>query len=298
MVRILDEYGVDGLYNDWGYIPLATHKTKEPTQDEVLAFKEAPENDGAFNDLLSLIYAEVKRRGGIVKLNAEPGRLNEGNKVYDYLWRGEAVFNIDSLRSTIKNYDPYVVPCLDMTMGKLESEDELYINSIPYMQFPILQAGKPFTGERGKGLKYYDSGGALDWKDWLKAVRENYLANPNGPHTYGWWDSVPGRSETRPTYEKWLKRYLPLTEEGTWAWLEIADSDLFSQPLPKDVVASAFANLNLYLVLANYNRQPIKVETSDEYVKVDDSNSKPQKHWNLKGRSLVILKMLKKNTLL
>ena len=177
VVRILDDYGVDGLYNDYGYRKLATHPDP-PTKDEILAFKETPKHDGALGDLLSLIYAEVKRRGGIVKLHADQtNRLNTGSKVYDYLWVGEDVFNVDKLRNAVKNHPPYVVPCLDMRRTKLGSEDELYLNSIPYMQFPLLQAGKPFTGERldVEGIKYYDKWSyAVEWIEWFKAVREHY----------------------------------------------------------------------------------------------------------------------------
>ena len=45
--------------------------------------------------------------------------------------------------------------------------------------------------------------------------------------------------------------------------MESADSDLFAQRLPDDVVASAFANHELYLVLANYAPTGVKVETVD-----------------------------------
>ena len=49
---------------------------------------------------------------------------------------------------------------------------------------------------------------------------------------------------------------MPLVEEGTWAWLEIRDSSLFTRPLPAHVVASAFVNRESYLVLANYGHVP------------------------------------------
>ena len=54
-------------------------------------------------------------------------------------------------------------------------------------------------------------------------------------------------------------------EEGTWAWLEVRDSNLFAQPLPRDVVASVFANRNLYLVLANYGRRPVTIVCNTQY---------------------------------
>jgi hypothetical protein len=100
---------------------------------------------------------------------------------------------------------------------------------------------------------------------------------------------VPGRPEAKPTHARWLKQYLPMVEEGTWAWLEIHDSDLFSGPLPQAVVASAFANRRLYLVLANYGSTPARVETSDTYLSVAEQSAEPRSRWDLEARSLLLL---------
>ena len=94
----------------------------------------------------------------------------------------------------------------------------------------------------------------------------------------------------RPAHARWLKRYLPLVEDGTWAYLEIADSDLFARPLPQDCVASAFANRDLHLVLANYGQSPQQIETADAYVPEDDPTAAPAKQWPLAKRSLRILR--------
>ncbi len=48
-------------------------------------------------------------------------------------------------------------------------------------------------------------------------------------------------------------------------WLEIGQSGLFARPLPKGVVL-AFANCELYLVLANYGPTAIELETTAGYV--------------------------------
>jgi len=64
LVRILEEYGVDGIYNDWGYTPNMWKVNREPAGDEVPAFEETPEYDGALADLLQLIYAEVNAAAG------------------------------------------------------------------------------------------------------------------------------------------------------------------------------------------------------------------------------------------
>jgi hypothetical protein len=80
--------------------------------------------------------------------------------VYDYLWVGETVDSIDSLRTAVKNHPPYVVRCLDFSRATIPKEDEMYLQSIPYMQFPLLLGGRPVTGERAviPGIHYADDG--------------------------------------------------------------------------------------------------------------------------------------------
>jgi hypothetical protein len=291
LMRILDEYGVDGFYDDLGYRRLASHP-RPPTQDEVLAFEESDRSDGALADLLALVHAEVNRRGGILKVHFSAcNRPLTDAKVYDYLWVGESVANIDNLRRTIKDHPPYVVPCLDMSRARIANEDELYLNAIPYLQFPLLLAGRPFTGQRATipGI-HYPAEKDCFWTRHCRAIWKFYQAHPDGPHSYGWWDSVPGRPEARPTHARWLKQYQPLVEEGTWAWLEVRDSNLFTQSLPRDVVASVFANRNLYVVLANYSQNPATVQSNAQYVRVAPKASRiPATRWELPARSLAIL---------
>jgi len=291
LVRILDEYGIDGFYNDLGYIELAGNP-QPPTADEVLAFDESPEHDGALGDLLALIYAEVKRRGGVVKIHSSgTHRPMIDLPVYDYLWVGEGARRGDQVREAVKNYPPYVVPCVDMSRAKIKNEGELYLQAIPYMQFPLLLAGRPFTGERAAipGINYPPEEHCF-WTRHCRAIWRHYQAHPEGPHTYGWWDSVPGRPEARPTHARWLKQYLPMVEEGTWAWIEIKDSDLFPTPLPEGMVATLFANRETYLVLANYTEDAARVDTTDNYMTVGDTSDPARKTWDVPGRSLLVLR--------
>jgi hypothetical protein len=290
LLRIMDDYGVDGFYDDMGNIPLAGNP-HPPTPDEVMAFEESEYHEGAMEDLIALIYAEIKRRGGILKLHhGGATRPLTDLKVYDYLWVGEAAKNADTLREAVKNYPPYVVPCLDLSRAKIDKEDDLYLHSIPYMQFPLLLGGRPFTGERCviPGVQYQPEETDF-WTRHCRAIWKYYQAHPEGPYSYAWYDSVPGRPEARPTHARWLKQYLPMVEEGTWAWLEISESGLFPRPLPQNVVASAFANRELHLVLANYGRQPLEIETSDAY-SLAAGPAEPKRQWTLGARSLDILK--------
>ena len=297
LVRILDDYGVDGIYNDLGYRQ-PPDLSSSPTGDQVLAFEENAEHDGALADLLALIYAEVHRRGGVVKLHRGGTRSpNTDLKVYDYLWVGEGARQGDKFRQAVKGHLPYVVPCLDMSRATIGNEDELYLHAIPYMQFPVLLAGRPFTGERAMipGIDYPPEERCF-WTRHCRAIWKHHQANPDGPHTYGWWDSVPGRPQARPTHARWLAQYLPMVEEGTWAWLEIGDSDLVAGPLPEDVVVSAFANCELYLVLANYGTVGARIQTSGRYVPMSDPSAAPNNSWNLEPRSLRILRRKAGNT--
>lgn len=299
ILRILDEYGYDGIYIDCGYVSNA-RKARLPessplrnvAEDALDVFEEALEYDGAFTDLLALVYSEVKRRGGILKLHLTGATQPQtaGRKVYDYLWVGEGVWHPEDLRKQVKNHPPYLVPCIDMTFATVENLDEEYLHAIPYMQFPILHAGKPFTGERGMipGVRYVQEN---DF--WMKRCRrawEHHKAHSNGPHVYSGWDAIPPRADAKPTHARWLKQYLPMVEEGTWAFLEIGESDLFAKPLPEDCVASAFANRDLYVVLANYSQSPQHIETAEAHVAADGSSAAPTKQWKLPKRSLRIIK--------
>ena len=291
LVHLLDEYGIDGIYNDLGYLPLAGNPAR-PTADEVFAFQETPSHDGALEDLLSLIYEAVHRRAGVVKVHlGAADRPHTDLRVYDYLWVGEEVESGDSLREAVKNYSPYVVPCLDMSRARIENENELYLHTVPYMQFPLLLGGKPFTGERAMipGIQYVPETEDF-WTQHCRAIWKYYQSHPDGPYSFGWWDSVPGRRDARTTHARWLKQYLPMVEEGSWAWMEIKDSQLFHRPLPPNVVASVFANREVYLVLANYGHSAQEIATTQPYTSGNEPPSRATSLRQLEARSLTILK--------
>lgn len=255
LLNVMDEYGVDGLYNDSGYIrPGGRTSYYQPekellkvAEDDVLAFKEGPKMDGAMGDFLALIYAEVKRRGGIYKLHVEGiNTVYTDLKIYDYLWVGEACNDIDFVRESIKNYTPYVSPQRLRYLNP-EKENESFINSIPYLQFPILGHGQ--RGEQG----------------------EKYME----------------------VFKYWFNLYRPMVEEGTWVWIDIGTSDLFQSSFPKNAVASLFINREVYLVISNFNDKNIDIATKDNYASVINPNTHTQSNWNIGGRSMEILKLVK-----
>jgi hypothetical protein len=290
LARAMEENRLDGLYDDCGYRSLHDPGAREST-DEIAAFEETPDHDGAMEDLLGAIHAEVKRRSGILKVHIGGATAPRARfRVYDYLWVGEGGSDVDGMREIVKHHRPYVTPCLDMSRATIDSEDDLYLHSIPYLQFPVLLAGRPVTGERASvpGIQYQPERDDF-WMQHFAAIRRHYLAHPEGPHSYGWWDSTPGRPGARSTWCTWMKLYAPLVGEGTWAYLEIRDSDFFDMPLPDGVVASAFANQHLHLVIANYAQRESAIRTRERYLNAADPGALPTDRWRLPPRTLLIL---------
>lgn len=289
-VQILEEYDIDGLYNDGGYIATATNPNPAAA-DEVEAFNETAEHWAAKEDLVALVHSEVKRRGGIYKLHIDCNLRPAFNQhLYDYLWVGEGVGSLERMRLETKEHPPYVVPQFDRSHGDFENEDHEFLHTIPYMQFPQLLAGRPFTGERGNmpGVKYFSPIEEPLRQKWI-ADFEYFHQHPEGPFIYGPWDKYPARPGVRETHAKWLKRYLPMVEEGSYAYLEITDSDLFAVPLPENAVASVFVNLETYLVLANYDKSAVEIQTVANYVAVDTVDGRSGRVWDLAAESFLIL---------
>ena len=180
-------------------------------------------------DLLYLIYSEVKRRGGIYKMHAD--RANEpqtgGLKVYDYLWVGENVENADGLREATKNHTPYVVPCIQGTAAKVEG-DKRSLPALDSLHAIPVAAGRT-ASDRGAGRDSH-SAFAGSAGERVLPKRRGSTTRPirTAPTSTAAGIPIPPNTETRPAHARWLKQYLPLVEDGTWAFLEIADSDLFA----------------------------------------------------------------------
>ena len=154
-----------------------------------------------------------------------------------------------------------------MSKARIDNEDELYLHSIPYLQFPLLLGGKPFTGEREliPGIKYVPESEDF-WIENCRKIWKYYQAHPDGPYSYGWWDSVPGRPEAQQAHANWSFAIRSMVSEGTWAWLQVNSSQLLRNSPPPQVVVSVFANQDIYWVLANYGRAPVELETTEAFI--------------------------------
>ena len=261
LARIMDEFGVDGLYDDLGYIPL--HQLQPADPSHVSPTPETDGHDAALEDLLGLVMCLAHKRGGVLKIHHSGSGCPKGHsRIYDYLWVGEGVQDLDSLRRDTKNLEAYVVPCPDMSRAAIQNEDDLYLHSVPYVQFPLRVDGRPCTGQRAAvpGMNYR-RGEDCFWTRHMRAVWQQYQQHPDSPPMYGWWDSFPGRPTARSRWFHHLDLYRPMVKDGSHAWVEIQDGSLFVLPVPAGLTASLFVNEAVYLVLANYGRSPVEISS-------------------------------------
>ncbi len=254
-LQVMDEYGFDGIYNDWGY---DGYDQADPTGECLLKKGFV---DPVAEDFLSQIYSEVKKRGGIYKMhcdrnNAPPCR----SKVCDYLWIGEFAKNTPGVG---KDYIPYVVPCQDRHFDSSRTLEDYLALTVPFMQFPLLKTGRPILGECGKvsGVTYY--GG--DEQEFYENVGKYRKENPDGPQVYSLWSSIPDDPDEWNVWEKAMALYRPMTTENTSAYIELRECDTIVSPLPERVYASMFVNESVYLVISNLTEEEYTVELKDTW---------------------------------
>ncbi|MGD9495354.1 MAG: hypothetical protein AB7Y46_03485 [Armatimonadota bacterium] len=281
--RILDDYGFDGLYNDMGY-----YRNAEDLPLPGGHVRPAPWPHSAIEDLLALVMDLCHERGGVLKCHGVPPEVGQRTPVYDYLWVGEGARDLDRLRRESRTLAPYVSPCPDMSRAQVVDEHDLYLHTIPYMQFPLRVDGRPMTGQRAcvEGIAYQPAEKCF-WTRHCLAMLEHHRANPEGPHSYGWWDSVPGRPEARAIWLDYLGLYRPMVTNGGRAWLEIRRGSLFTAPVPEQVTASLFANEQVHLVLANYGERAEELTSSWRW---EDRRTGNRAHtWRLQPRQMLLL---------
>ncbi len=248
-LQVMDEYGFDGIYND-NYF---AHKDK-PDDEKIygdLSYNPAAE------DLLCQLYSEIKKRGGIYKVHIGYNLpIPCKDHVYDYLWIGECV---DSLSvGTGKEYQPYVVPCLDRHNSRNITQETHMAYTIPFLQFPLLKIGRPILGNNVDlpNVTYY--GG--DEQEFYRAVGEYMKEHPDGPYVYSLWSSIPDDPTELDVWTKYMKLYKPMVTENSLAYIELQKCDAIRSPLSETAIASMFVNENIYLVVSNIAEEPYTLQ--------------------------------------
>lgn len=251
--HVMDEYGFDGIFNDWGYDKVALYP----------AILDRLPYDPELEELLLQTYRQVKSKGGIYKLHADRNNQPPCNRrVYDYLWVGEAVSQSADSVGVGKDYPTYVVPCIDMVNSKNSLTFSQYVaRTVPYLQFPLLKCGRPILGENLElpGVTYY---GGVEQR-FYEQVRGYMRENPQGPYVYSLWSSIPDDPQDVERWTHYFSLYRPMVTEGSRVWIDVKESDLLAEPQPPQSCLSLFANEKTYLTLSNYGEERCRFVLSD-----------------------------------
>lgn len=247
-LEAMDRYGFDGIFNDWGYDGYVPGSHCHMDKDFY---------DADVEDMLVQIYSEIKKRGGIYKLHCD--RNNPApckDKVYDYLWVGEAITKLEP--GFGKDYPGYVVPCQDRHFYEGNTLEDYIAYTVPFMQFPLLKTGRPIRGKNTEleNVTYY--GG--DEQDFYKAVGEYMDAHPDGPYVYSLWSSIPDDPDEFNCWSRYFALYKPMVSENSLAYIELRDCDLILSPIPNELYASMFVNEETYLVVSNLTNEPYTLD--------------------------------------
>ncbi|MBR7181923.1 MAG: hypothetical protein IKD28_03980, partial [Clostridia bacterium] len=254
-VAVLDRYDFDGIYNDIGRDGSKDYDWAAIAQGAMVEQEYDPE----LEDLLSAIYGEVKRRGGIYKVHADYNFAPPvKDRVYDYLWIGEGVKNAQI--GIGKEHPDYVVPCPDFSRNVEGGLEFHFAKTIPFLQFPLLARGRPRNGKCiDEDITYY--GGAF--LDFFRRTKEYAETHPNGPHIYSEWSAIPPIANEYPLWCKYLALYKPMVTENSVAYIELRECTDILSPLPDAVYASMFVNEKRYLVVSNFTGSPYELKLSE-----------------------------------
>lgn len=256
---LLDEYDFDGIYNDTGYDKTGPDGKIYGDDDNL------GEYDPYFEDLMSRLYTEVKRRGGIVKVHER--RLNfpeMKTPVYDYLWVGECVKDPQDILKTVK-FDPFVIFCPDFRFSPFTKPEFYFAMTIPFAQFVLRTDGRPITGERCfvPGIDYIVD---EDETAHFRKMKEYNDAHPNGPYVYSEWSAIPDDTELRDKWFYYLDLYKPMVKDDSICYMDIKNSPITENKLSDTVHMSLFINEKLFMVISNLGEKEEEITLAEPWV--------------------------------
>lgn len=289
----MDEYGVDGIYND--HPPDEIFKLR---QEHYKKYNKAlPPDlvpyDPYTEDFLAMLYTGVKKRGGVYILHLlcnyrPPCKV----KVYDYLNVGEAVYDIQSLLYT-KQYEPHIINIFDKKCQSQFGPDLPFVATIPFLQFPRLNHGRPVTRDMTTAdVPFYDIK-EDSYYHHMKKMGEYALEHPNGPYCHGEFSSIPDDPEEVDRYGQYLSLYLPMISDNSVVHMEIKDSSLILSPIRDDVIISLFTNEKQYMVISNLGDEPYEIILTHKWR--DRKNNQIRYDFKIPAISIMFLEKISNN---
>ncbi|MBQ9797480.1 MAG: hypothetical protein IJW50_07135 [Clostridia bacterium] len=265
MKRVFDEYEFDGIYNDTGCEEFAKRHAEVRAQGRKTCVQSDIHYDPYEEDFYARMYSFVKESNGIMKMHySNVCRPASDEKLYDYLWVGEGVSDLDSLLGTVE-FDPYLIPCPDLRWTSEEAVKRMFAQTIPFLQFPLRPDGRPYQAEKiisVPGVKYLKSG----MYDTYLEMAEYDRQHPNGPYSYSDWSGIPDNEEYRAKWFNYLALYKPMVEENSVCFMNVTESTLTRGALPEKVYMSVFMGNEVYLCLSNLSDAVQTVELQEAWV--------------------------------
>lgn len=266
MMNVMDEYGVDGIFND------------HPPDDQIYIYeKHLAETGEEFDpdlmpynpeaeDFLAQLYHGIKRRNGISILHFMGNyRPMTKERIYDYFNVGEGVSSGKGLLKS-KNYMPHIINILDKKSQTTFGPDFPFALAIPYLQFPRLNHGRRLMRDKTTAnVKWYNVTEKSLYHFWKRAG-EFAKAHPNGPYTHGEFSAIPDPEDLVDRYGGFVKLYKPMITDDTVAHVELHETTLLcNSTVPDDIIATLFTNEKQYLVFTNIGKTPWAAELCDEW---------------------------------
>ncbi len=265
MKRVFDEYEFDGIYNDTGCEEFAKRHAEVRAQGRATCVQSDIRYDPYEEDFYARMYSFVKENHGIMKMHySNVCRPASDEKLYDYLWVGEGVSDLNSLLGTV-DFDPYLIPCPDLRWTGEEAVKRMFAQTIPFLQFPLRPDGRPYEAEKiisVPNIKYLKSGMYNTYLEMAEYDRQH----PNGPYSYSDWSGIPDNEEYRAKWFQYLALYKPMVEENSVCYMNVRESTLLKAPLHEQVFLSAFVGDELYLCISNLSDVPQTVELCEEWL--------------------------------
>jgi len=264
MMRVMDEYGVDGIYNDHPPDEMIQQCRRYREQHKKSLPPDEVPYDPYTEDFLAMLYAGVKQRGGVYILHLMG---NYGppckTRVYDYLNVGEGISDSKSLLYS-ENCEPHVINILDKKSQHF-GPDYPFAATIPFLQFPRLNHGRRVTRDKTTAdVPFYDAKENGLYGHWKKAGQYG-MAHPDGPYTHGEFSAIPDDPQDVDRYGGYLSMYLPMVADDSVVHMEVRESSFVSSALPDDVVISMFTNEKQYMTVSNLGDSPYTAVLTDEW---------------------------------
>ena len=287
-MNIMDEYGVDGLYND---------HPADYLIDYVYGYRDkygvSPDPDDAPYDpyteeFLVRFYQGIKARGGTSILHLmENYHLITKERHYDYFNVGEGVSTGKALLKS-KCYMPHIINILDKKSQTEFGPDFPFALAIPYMQFPRLNHGRRLMRDKTEaGVPWFDVDDKSLFHFWKRAAKYAQ-EHPNGPYTHGEFSAIPDPPDLVDRYGGFLKLYRPMITDGSLAHVELHKTTLLCrEDVPDDIIATLYTNEKQYLVFTNIGKTPWEAELTDEWT--DRVSGKRAKTFTVPPQQIIFL---------